>query len=207
MRRPIHRIRAAHGCEHLRYASDPSNKECALRRLPRPRAVGIVRRGAEKAGKLILSSTRSEAMGAKQPSVTSRPSSALGGVEFLPATTGMSANCANATPASVRSRRQAAIADGGRGPRGWSEPSHSPRTQQGLVAPKRSFLGRETRLVQGQFPLQLVIRATGAQENLASEYLPVRLLYRSNSASTGDGGFQRDFSLVNVLLYAQSKLR
>ena len=40
MRRPIHRIRAAHGCEHLRYASDPSSKECALRRLPRPRAVG-----------------------------------------------------------------------------------------------------------------------------------------------------------------------
>ena len=27
MRRPIHRIRAAHGCEHFRYASDPGNKE------------------------------------------------------------------------------------------------------------------------------------------------------------------------------------
>jgi hypothetical protein len=27
MRRPIHRIRAARGCEHLRYARGPSNKE------------------------------------------------------------------------------------------------------------------------------------------------------------------------------------
>src|SRR5277367_2835385 len=41
----------AHGCEPLRYASDPSNKECALRRLPRPRAVGIVRRAAGKSQK------------------------------------------------------------------------------------------------------------------------------------------------------------
>jgi len=51
MRRSVHRIRAAHGCEHLRYASDPSNKECALRRLPRPRAVGGVRRDAGQSRK------------------------------------------------------------------------------------------------------------------------------------------------------------
>ena len=51
MRGPVHRIRAAHGCEHPRYASDPSNKECALRRLSRPRAVGGVRRDAEKSRK------------------------------------------------------------------------------------------------------------------------------------------------------------
>jgi len=50
MRRPIHRIRAAHGCEHLRYASDPSNKECALRR---PRRQGSDET-QDKAGKLML---------------------------------------------------------------------------------------------------------------------------------------------------------
>jgi hypothetical protein len=51
MRRPVHRIRAAHGWEHLRYASDPGNKECALRRLPRPRAIGGVRQDAGKSRK------------------------------------------------------------------------------------------------------------------------------------------------------------
>ena len=56
MRGPVHRIRAAHGYEHLRYASDPSNKECALRRLSRPRAVGASAEAPKKAGKLMLSS-------------------------------------------------------------------------------------------------------------------------------------------------------
>jgi hypothetical protein len=37
-RRPFYRIGEAHGCEHLRYASDPSNKESAAR-LPQPRVV------------------------------------------------------------------------------------------------------------------------------------------------------------------------
>jgi hypothetical protein len=43
-RPPVHRIREAHGCERLVYASDPSNKESALRRHPQPKAVSTVRR-------------------------------------------------------------------------------------------------------------------------------------------------------------------
>ena len=79
MRGPVHRIRAAHGCEHLRYASDPSNKECALRRLSRPRAVGGVRRDAEKSRKAdALVGPDREQWAGSGPSVASRLSSALG---------------------------------------------------------------------------------------------------------------------------------
>ena len=56
MRGPVHRIRAAHGCEHLRYASDPSNKNV---RSVASRDQGPLAASAEtpkKAGKLMLSS-------------------------------------------------------------------------------------------------------------------------------------------------------
>jgi hypothetical protein len=54
---PVRRIRVAHGCSHyLRYASDPSNEEYGLRRLPRPPAMGTSAEPPKKDGKLILSS-------------------------------------------------------------------------------------------------------------------------------------------------------
>ena len=86
-RRPVHRIRVPHGCEHLRYASDPSNKECALRRFPRPRAMGVVRQAAGKNRKadFLVGPDRMQWAGSG-PSVTSRLSFALG--RFDPFTLG-----------------------------------------------------------------------------------------------------------------------
>jgi hypothetical protein len=54
MRRPIHRIRAAHGCEYLRYASGPSNKECALRASPGQGPLAASAETPDKAEKLML---------------------------------------------------------------------------------------------------------------------------------------------------------
>jgi hypothetical protein len=62
---PVYRIREAHGCEHPVYASDPSNKESALRRRPKRKGVSTSRRKAGKTGASPWSSSSRRAEGAR----------------------------------------------------------------------------------------------------------------------------------------------